>query len=103
MEEARQYPALKSLFWLSTLLLAVSGALFVVGLFASLSISGDAFVILMFGALVSRAAFYVSLYFSRRSAGAPVRKYAAFQSVVWIAIASAFFAFVVLHQFRNGL
>jgi hypothetical protein len=103
VEEARQHSALKSLFWLSTLLLAVSGALFLVGLVAGLPISGDAFVILMLGALVSRAAFYVTLYFSGRSAGAPVRTYSAFQSVVWIAIALAFFAFVVLHQFRNQL
>jgi hypothetical protein len=85
------------------LLLAVSAALFVVGLFARLPVSGDAFVILMFAALVSRATFYAALYLSSRSAGGRAATYAAFQFIAWIAIASAFFAFVVLYQFRNHL
>jgi hypothetical protein len=101
VEEARQHSALKSLFWLSTLLVAVSAALFVVGFFTRLPISGDAFVVLMFAALVSRATFYATLYLSSSSAGGRAATYAAFQFIVWIAIASAFFAFVVLYQFRN--
>jgi hypothetical protein len=97
VEEARQYSALKALYLLSVVCWAAALLLLAIILLAKLASAGSVLVLLMFAGFLSRAAFQWSALVTLKSA--PKRRMIALNAVIWSLVTSAFFVFVILHQF----
>ena len=97
MEEARQHTALKALYFLSAGCWLAALLLLVFILVAKLPAAGPALVLLMFAALLCRTAYQWMALVTLKSA--PNRRMMAVNTGTWSVIATAFFVFVVLHQF----
>jgi hypothetical protein len=101
VEKARQHPAVRALYWISTLLFGASVLLLIIGFVAPIPEAGNAIVLVMFAALTTRFLFFLVLFWQLQEREKSAAKLAAIQCTVWFLGAAAFFTFVVLYQFRN--
>jgi hypothetical protein len=87
----------KALYLLWVAFFGAALLLLVVIVIAKLPAAGTAVVLLMFAGFLSRTTFQWAAFITLKSA--PNRRMVGLNAVVWSLMTSAFFVFVILHQF----